>query len=148
MNVMKAYFIVDPARMPKTETTYSSAKTTSIVPSKLISREDLTKIVPPIPEAGTNLSYTVQKGETWWSIAFNYYGSMDKTVTDKIKNANKNLYPSADDHLKPGDTITLPGEGIMNPVTLSSLNSMAGIYVVKAGDTLAQLAKKYYGSAA
>lgn len=146
MNVMKAYFIVDPARMPKTAVSSSPSKTLTEGSTRLITRDGLTNTVPLHPVKGEDLVYTVQKGETWWSIAFNYYGSMDKAATDKIKNANKNLYPDADDHLKTGDIITLPAEGIMNPVTQSSLNNMAGIYVVKAGDTLAELAEKYYGN--
>lgn len=146
MNVMKAYFIVDPARMPKTAASSSPSKASIDGSTRLITRDGLTNTVPLHPVKGEDLVYTVQNGETWWSIAFNYYGSMDKTATDKIKNANKNLYPDADDHLKTGDTITLPAEGIMNPVTQSSLNNMAGIYIVKAGDTLAELAEKYYGN--
>ncbi|HKL86516.1 MAG TPA: fibronectin type III domain-containing protein, partial [Treponemataceae bacterium] len=147
MNVMKAYFIVDPVRMPKTDTAVSTTQTAVQVPSKLISREDLTKTLPLKPVEGKEFTYTVKKDETWWSIAFNYYGSMDKRVTDKIKNANKDRITDPNRSLKQGDVITLPSEGILNPVTQSSLSSMAGIYVVKAGDTLAQLANKYYGSA-
>lgn len=147
MNVMKAYFIVDPARMPKTATRAIPTMTAAIENAKLISKDELSNTIPPKPTAGSDLSYTVQKDEVLWSIAFNYYGSMKKSTTDKIREANKELPTDPDEALQAGMMITLPSSGLIDPVSQNNLDTIAGVYLVKAGDTLARIANKYYGSA-
>jgi nucleoid-associated protein YgaU len=47
----------------------------------------------------------------------------------------------------PGSVITLPAQGLKAPVTQSGLNTAAAMYLVEAGDTLAGIARTYYGDA-
>jgi len=96
--------------------------------------------------AAQPLNYTVQKGETLSGIAYNYYGTMSAAQIAAIQNANAAYFKSTNGVLEAGAVITLPAAGLLaNPVTQSSLGAAAGMYLVKAGDTLADLAVKYYG---
>ncbi|MDR0293595.1 MAG: fibronectin type III domain-containing protein [Oscillospiraceae bacterium] len=173
MNVMKAYLIVDPALMPDetekppvtpdpgpapvpTTPDPDPAPTTPGSTAALKTTDGLVSVIPPSPVVVTaadgsrtvkDLAYTVQNGETLWSVAFNYYGSMGSAAVNKIWNANKAYFDKTKGALEAGAVIILPGAGLIAPVTQGSLDTAAGVYLVKAGDTLADIAAKYYGDA-
>ena len=113
--------------------------------ANLITTEGINTIIPPNPTAGQDLAYTVQPGETLWGIAFNYYGSMQRTVVGRIYAANADYFRRTNGVLETGAVITLPARGLVNPVTQGSLDKAVGVYLVKSGDTLSSLAKFYYG---
>lgn len=105
----------------------------------------LVNAIPPSPVAGQDLAYTVQPGEILWSIAWNYYGSMSDATISKIYNANAEYFKRTKNVLEAGAVLTLPAKGLINPVTQGSLSNCAGMYLVKADDSLAAIAKVYYG---
>ena len=92
-----------------------------------------------------DLAYRVQKGESLWGIAFNYYGSMQASVVNRIYAANAAYFQKTKGVLEAGAVITLPGQGLIQPVTQGSLNKAAGLYLVQKGDTLGAIARRYYG---
>ncbi|MCL2204709.1 MAG: LysM peptidoglycan-binding domain-containing protein [Defluviitaleaceae bacterium] len=103
--------------------------------------------LPPIPVAGYPLIYTVQYGETLWSIAFNFYGSMRDAYVNRISAANRGVIP-AGGALTPGMEITLPAQGLRSPVVQTHLAGAVGAYLVRRGDTLKSIAYTIYGDAA
>ena len=124
-----------------------STPSTSLPPSSgtLKTTEGLTSVVPPSPTAGQDLYYKVQPGEKVWSIAWNYYDTMLDSAINKIMRANAAYFKQTRNILEAGAVLTLPAQGLKVPVTQSGLSQAAGIYLIKAGDTLAIIAQKYYG---
>jgi phage tail protein X len=114
--------------------------------AELVTTENLVRVIPPSPTAGQDLRYTVQGGETLWSIAFNYYGSMQAATVNRIFNANRDIIP-ANQRLTAGMVLTLPAQGLRQPVMQDHLSAAAGMYLVQAGDTLASIALHFYGDA-
>jgi LysM repeat protein len=114
-------------------------------PVGLTTTERLVSVVPPAPVAGQPLQYTVQPGETLWSIAFNFYGSMQTATVNRILNANRNIIP-VNNRLTAGLVLTLPAQGLRDPITRTHLDNAPGLYLVQAGDTLASIANRFYGN--
>ena len=115
--------------------------------AELKTTNGLVSAIPPAPVKDKDLAYTVQKGEALYGIAFNYYGTMQKATIDKIYAANAAYFQKTKGILEAGAVLILPAKGLINPVTQGSLDKAAGMYLVKAGDTLADIAKVYYGDA-
>jgi len=112
----------------------------------LVTTERLVTTIPPMPVAGQDLHYTVQYGETLAGIAFNFYGSMQSDVIDRIFAANATLLREYG--LQAGMVITLPAQGLRQPVVQAQLSNAAGVYLVRAGDTLGSIAMHFFGSSA
>lgn len=129
---------------PSTPTPAPSSATAGDT-AALKTTDGLVQTIPANPTKGQDLSYKVQKGEKLFTIAYNYYGSMQKSVIDKIYQANAAYFKSTKGALKAGAVLTLPAKGLLTPVTQSSLDKAAGMYLVKTGDTLGAIAKIYYG---
>ena len=72
--------------------------------------------------------YIVKPGDTLWSIA-----KKNNIDVNKLKNAN-NLTTNT---LKVGQTLILPSDGMQN------IENIEDIYIVKPGDTLYSIARKY-----
>ena len=138
-----------PAPAPSTPApaTPAPAKPAPGSTATLKTTEGLVSVIPPNPTAGQDLAYTVQAGESLWGIAFNYYGTMSGNVVAKIYKANAEYFKKTKGVLEAGAVITLPAKGLINPVSQGSLDKAAGVYLVKAGDTLCKIAKLYYGDA-
>jgi Beta-1,4-xylanase len=115
--------------------------------AKLKTTNGLIKTMPPSPEKGKSILYTVQKGETFWSIEYNYYGSMKRPSVNKIRKANALLLKKSNGRLEAGMVLTLPASGMMRPITQINPNIVAGMHLIKRGDTLSGIAKAYYGDA-
>jgi nucleoid-associated protein YgaU len=96
---------------------------------------------------GQPLQYTVQEGETLWTIAFNFYGSMQSATVNRISTANRNVVPT-NGRLTAGMVLTLPAQGLRDPITRTHLDNAAGLYHVQAGDTLGSIANRFYGNPA
>lgn len=133
--------------MPTPEPTPVPAVIIPVVTEELRTTEGLVGVIPPAPVAGQNLQYIVQPGETLWTIAFNYYGSAQPGVINRILAANRNVIPPGG-HLTAGMVITLPAQGLRPPVTQAQLEDAAGLYLVRSGDTLGRIAQHFYGEAA
>jgi len=116
-------------------------------PAGLATSERLVSVVPPAPVAGQDLRYTVQAGETVWSIGFNYYGSMQAPTVNRIIAANRGVIP-ASGALTAQTVITLPVQGLRDPIDRANAANAAGMYRVQSGDTLATIALHFYGNAA
>lgn len=104
----------------KFNTTVNELKELNNLSSNLISINQKLKIPSPINT--TNIIYTVQKGDTLYSIAKKY-----NTTVDEIKNLN-NLT---------NNTISI-NQQLLIPTTSNSTT-----YIVKSGDTLYSIAKRY-----
>jgi len=77
---------------------------------------------------------TVKNGDSLWVLARKY-----NTTVEAIKKAN-NLRTES---LKPGQKLTIPGKSSTSKTSRSVSSSGSSIYIVKAGDTLWDLAKKF-----
>ena len=97
-------------------------------------------------------TYTVQQGDSLWSLAERFYG--DGRRWQKIQEANRDVVPSAG-QLLVGDVLVIPAAdapsvGVL-PAKLSaetlvaSTSRGADTYTVKRGDTLYGIARKQYG---
>ncbi len=91
-------------------------------------------LIPTTPNTGNNITYTVQPGDSLWKIA-NQYG----ITVDELISAN-NLTNTI---LQIGDVLIIPGttEEPEEPSTPPSSNVIE--YVVKSGDSLYSIAKRY-----
>ena len=119
----------------------------TIAAAGLVTTDRLVTVVPPAPTAGQDLQYTVQYGETLWTIAFNFYGSMQTATINRILNANRDVVP-ANGILTAGMVLTLPAQGLRDPITRTHLYNAAGLYLVQAGDTLGSIANYFFGNPA
>jgi len=83
--------------------------------------------------------YVVRAGDTFSSIAVATYGAHDRWVD--IQAANPRIIPK---HLRPGQVITLPrsNRAPRPPISTPALSE----YVVRPGDTLTKIAKRFYHS--
>lgn len=105
----------------------------------------------PVNSANAVKSHTVASGDTMSSIAEKYYG--DKNKWQAIAKANPLVDPSA---MKVGTKLTIPAAttdapkpvNVPAPTTPASTATATGekIHVVASGDTLAALARTYYGN--
>lgn len=62
-------------------------------------------LVPAAPSAHNGKTYTVQKGDTFYSIARKLYGKATKAKVDEIMALNPGVSPKG---LKPGQVLTVP----------------------------------------
>ena len=101
-------------------------------------REDLS---PAVKNTPSYVTYTVQAGDTLWAIARKYNCSIPEIVaanSDRIKNPNR---------IHAGWQLKIPKSGA--PITGSTPdavlpeNKKSGIYIVRQGDTLWEIARKY-----
>src|SRR5579872_2330704 len=97
---------------------------------RLISKADKEK---QMAQATPGTSYTVQQGDTLYSLAQQAYG--DGNQWQVIYNANTQVIGNDPNHLVPGEVLSIP----LLSVTPGSK------YAVQQGDTLTSLAQQAYG---
>lgn len=102
---------------------------------------DLDVPTPVVKNTTSYLTYTVQAGDTLWKIARKYSCSVAGIVaanSDRIKNPNR---------IHVGWQLKIPQSGAPitggTPDAVLSENKKSGIYIVRQGDTLWKIAKKY-----
>lgn len=102
---------------------------------------DLDVPAPVVKNTTSYLTYTVQAGDTLWKIARKYSCSVAGIVaanSDRIKNPNR---------IHVGWQLKIPQSGAPitggTPDAVLSENKKSGIYIVRQGDTLWKIAKKY-----
>lgn len=107
---------------------------------------DLDVPAPVVKNTTSYMTYTVQAGDTLWKIARKYSCSVAEIVaanSDRIKNPNR---------IHAGWQLKIPQSGA--PITGSTPdavlpeNKKSGIYIVRQGDTLWKIARKYNCSVA
>ena len=112
------------------------------------SREQTDREVPsPVVKNTTSyMTYTVQAGDTLWAIARKYNCSVTEIVaanSDRIKNPNR---------IHAGWQLKIPQSGAPitggTPDAVLPENKKSGIYIVRQGDTLWKIARKYNCSVA
>lgn len=96
---------------------------------------------PVVKNTTSYLTYTVQAGDTLWKIARKYNCSITGIMaanSDRIKNPNR---------IHAGWQLKIPQSGAPitggTPDAVLSENKKSGIYIVRQGDTLWKIAKKY-----
>lgn len=96
---------------------------------------------PVVKNTTSYLTYTVQAGDTLWKIARKYNCSITEIMaanSDRIKNPNR---------IHAGWQLKIPQSGApvsgSTPDAVLSENKKSGIYIVRQGDTLWKIAKKY-----
>ena len=96
---------------------------------------------PVVKNTTSYLTYTVQAGDTLWKIARKYNCSITEIMaanSDRIKNPNR---------IHAGWQLKIPQSGAPitggTPDAVLSENKKSGIYIVRQGDTLWKIAKKY-----
>jgi 2',3'-cyclic-nucleotide 2'-phosphodiesterase (5'-nucleotidase family) len=99
----------------------------------------------PIPVAGEPLLYTAQAGETLWSITYNFYGTMHTSVINRVFAANYALLSANNNTVTAGMVLTLPANGLRDPIARTHTGDL---HLVRAGQTLSDLALHYYGDRA
>ena len=102
---------------------------------------DLDVPAPVVKNTTSYLTYTVQAGDTLWKIARKYSCSVAGIVaanSDRIKNPNR---------IHAGWQLKIPQSGAPitggTPDAVLSENKKSGIYIVRQGDTLWAIARKY-----
>lgn len=102
---------------------------------------DLDVPAPVVKNTTSYLTYTVQAGDTLWKIARKYSCSVAGIVaanSDRIKNPNR---------IHVGWQLKIPQSGAPitggTPDAVLSENKKSGRYIVRQGDTLWKIAKKY-----
>ena len=101
---------------------------------------------PVVKNTPSYVTYTVQAGDTLWAIARKYNCSITEIVTansDRIKNPNRIHAGWQLEIPKSGATITGSAPDAVLPE-----NKKSGIYIVRQGDTLWKIARKYNCSVA
>ncbi|MCL2187942.1 MAG: 5'-nucleotidase C-terminal domain-containing protein [Defluviitaleaceae bacterium] len=99
----------------------------------------------PIPVYGQSLTYVAAAGETLWSIAYNFYGSMQEDVINRIFAANAEALRANNGAVAQGMVLTLPANGLRDPITRTHIGQF---YLVRAGDTLGSIAQYFFGNSA
>lgn len=101
---------------------------------------------PVVKNTTSYLTYTVQAGDTLWAIARKYNCSITGIVaanSDRIKNPNR---------IHAGWQLKIPKSGVpvsgSTPDAVLPENKKSGRYIVKQGDTLWKIARKYNCSVA
>ena len=101
---------------------------------------------PVVKNATSYMTYTVQTGDTLWKIARKYNCSITGIVaanSDRIKNPNR---------IHAGWQLKIPQSGAPitggTPDAVLPENKKSGIYIVRQGDTLWKIARKYNCSVA
>ena len=101
-------------------------------------REDLSTVVKNTP---SYVTYTVQAGDTLWAIARKYNCYITEIVAannDRIKNPHR---------IHAGWQLKIPKSGVpvsgSTPDAVLPENKKGGIYIVRQGDTLWKIARKY-----
>ena len=101
---------------------------------------------PVVKNTPSYVTYTVQAGDTLWAIARKYNCSITEIVaanSDRIKNPNR---------IHAGWQLKIPQSGApvsgSTPDAVLPENKKSGIYIVKQGDTLWKIARKYNCSVA
>ena len=107
---------------------------------------DLDIPAPVVKNTTSYLTYTVQAGDTLWAIARKYNCSITEIVaanSDRIKNPNR---------IHAGWQLKIPKSGApvsgSTPDAVLPENKKSGIYIVRQGDTLWKIARKYNCSVA
>ena len=102
---------------------------------------DLDVPAPVVKNTTSYLTYTVQAGDTLWAIARKYNCSITEIVaanSDRIKNPNR---------IHAGWQLKIPQSGAPitggTPDAVLPENKKSGIYIVRQGDTLWKIARKY-----
>ena len=102
---------------------------------------DLDVPAPVVKNTTSYLTYTVQVGDTLWAIARKYNCSITEIVaanSDRIKNPNR---------IHAGWQLKIPQSGAPitggTPDAVLPENKKSGIYIVRQGDTLWKIARKY-----
>ena len=118
----------------KTDDSSSGEKTDREVPS------------PVVKNTTSYMTYTVQAGDTLWAIARKYGCSITEIMaanSDRIKNPNR---------IHAGWQLKIPKSGATvtgsAPDAVLPENKKSGIYIVRQGDTLWKIARKYNCSVA
>ena len=101
---------------------------------------------PVVKNTTSYITYTVQAGDTLWAIARKYNCSITEIVaanSDRIKNPNR---------IHAGWQLKIPKSGApvsgSTPDAVLPENKKSGIYIVRQGDTLWKIARKYNCSVA
>lgn len=101
---------------------------------------------PVVKNATSYMTYTVQTGDTLWKIARKYNCSVTEIMaanSDRIKNPNR---------IHAGWQLKIPQSGAPitggTPDAVLPENKKSGIYIVRQGDTLWKIARKYNCSVA
>jgi len=96
---------------------------------------------PVVKNTTSYMPYTVQSGDTLWAIARKYNCSVTEIVaanSDRIKNPNR---------IHAGWQLKIPQSGAPitggTPDAVMPENKKSGIYIVRQGDTLWKIARKY-----
>jgi len=107
-------------------------------PEEKADRENPSPVVKKNP---SYMTYTVQAGDTLWAIARKYNCSITEIVvanSDRIKNPNR---------IHAGWQLKIPQSGAPitggTPDAVLPENKKSGIYIVRQGDTLWKIARKY-----
>lgn len=102
---------------------------------------DLDVPAPVVKNTTSYLTYTVQAGDTLWAIARKYNCSITEIMvanSDRIKNPNR---------IHAGWQLKIPQSGAPitggTPDAVLPENKKSGIYIVRQGDTLWKIARKY-----
>ncbi len=102
---------------------------------------DLDVPAPVVKNTTSYMTYTVQAGDTLWAIARKYNCSITEIVaanSDRIKNPNR---------IHVGWQLKIPQSGAPitggTPDAVLPENKKSGIYIVRQGDTLWKIARKY-----
>ena len=118
-------------------------KTDDSSPGEQTDREVPSPVVKNTP---SYVTYTVQAGDTLWAIARKYNCSITEIVaanSDRIKNPNR---------IHAGWQLKIPKSGApvsgSTPDAVLPENKKSGIYIVRQGDTLWKIARKYNCSVA
>ncbi len=98
--------------------------------------------VTPTDAATQALSYTIVPGDTLWKIARKFYGSGESW--EMIYAANRAVLESPD-KIYAGQVLTIYMAPDNSMITVPANNGNVIYYTVEAGDTLWEIAKKYYG---